>query len=78
MSVIEFLKKHHPDLIDPPHYEWRVFGPSSLDDTHTYVIFYDKYGREQRAFEISIDGQVEETTGARTISKVGRGKRKQG
>lgn len=74
MTVIEFLKKHHPDLMDPPHHDWRVFGPMSLDDTHTYVVFYDKFGREQRAFEISIDGQAQETTGARTTSKGGRGR----
>jgi len=62
MSVIEHLQKHFKDVPPKETADWRVFGPMSLDDEHTYVNFYDKYGRVLREFTIAIDGAVDETT----------------
>lgn len=60
VTVTECLQRDVPDLEPSEFHDSRVFGPTTLYDTHTDVRFYNKWGRLMRRFEISIDGTVTE------------------
>lgn len=73
MTVAEYIQKHFPDVKIEGFDDWRVFGPQSLDDAETTVLFYDRASRPVREFEIGIDGSIKEINLKRRIKAGSQG-----